>query len=376
VFETCTLTSDGTAFKISLAGTLTTLHDFGSPSGDGAGPAAALVQATDWSFYGTTRFGGSNCSGAIFRITPKGKLTTLYSFCSQRSCAAGYDPVAGLALGTDGNLYGTTSQGGANGYGAVFKITPSGTLTTLHTFTGYPTDGAWPFGNLIQATDGNFYGTTYFGGAYDDCESVIGGCGTVFKMSPEGTLTTLYSFCAMSQCDDGNFPYAGLVQAADGNFYGTAFYGGSMSDGTVFKITPAGILTVLHAFDGSDGAQPSIIIQGINGSFYGITTEYGSPTSCTNPFYGCGTVFGLSVGLAQFVRTLPTFGEVAQHVIILGTDLEGATSVTFNGAAATFTIRSASAIETNVPVGATTGPVQVVSPSRTLTSNVSFQVLP
>ena len=124
-------------------------------------------------------------------------------------------------LGTDGNFYGTTSEGGALGAcnevcGTVFKITPQGTLTTLHSFVGYPTDGDYPMGPLIQATDGNFYGTTFGGGANQFCGF---GCGTVLKITPMGATTTLYSF---NDEDDGAYPYGGLVQATDGNSYGTA----------------------------------------------------------------------------------------------------------------------------------------------------------
>jgi uncharacterized repeat protein (TIGR03803 family) len=163
---------------------------------------AGLIQATDGDFYGTTVYGGANCvpdgCGTVFKITPSGTLTTLYSFCSRSSgCTDGSFPYAALVQATSGDLYGTTSNGGTEGNGTVFKITPSGTLTTLHQFCSqgvYPdcTDGADPRTGLLQATDGSFYGTTYHGGAGPQ------GDGTIFKITPGGALTTLYSFCSQS----------------------------------------------------------------------------------------------------------------------------------------------------------------------------------
>jgi uncharacterized repeat protein (TIGR03803 family) len=232
----------------------------------------------------------------------------------------------------------------------VFKITLTGTLTTLHSFDS--TDGDAPRA-LVQGTDGNFYGTTTQGGA--------NGYGTVFKITPSGKLTTLDSFAPYG------FPEATLVLATDGNFYGTTSSGGTEGDGTIFKITPSGKLTTLHTFDGTDGAEiAAALVQDTNGTFYG-----------TAPFGGAnndGTVFSLSVGLGPFVETQPTSGKVGAAVKILGTDLTGATSVTFNGTVAVFKVVSASLITTNVPTGATTGTVEVTTPKGTLKSNVVFRV--
>ena len=236
----------GTVFKITPSGTLTTLYSFCSQSGcpDGANPQAGLVQATNGDFYGTTSSGGANGGGTVFKITPSGTLTTLYSFCSQSGCPDGAHPW-GLVQATNGSLYGTTLLGGANSQGTVFRITPSGTLKTLQNFKG--PNGANPYAGLVQANDGNFYGTTGGGGANND--------GTVFKITPSGALTTLYSFCSQSGCKDGANPYAGLVQATNGNLYGTTLYGGAKTTGcggfgcgTVFKITPGGALTTLYSF--------------------------------------------------------------------------------------------------------------------------------
>src|SRR5579862_9477763 len=269
----------GTVYKITPGGSLTTLYTFCSQSGctDGSGPNGGLVQATNGDLYGMSRGGGANNGGTVFKITSSGTLTTLYSFCSQSGCTDGSGPYAGLIQATDGNLYGTTESGGSsNGYGTVFKITPGGSLTTLYTFCSQSgcTDGAVPFSGLVQATNREFYGTTLEGGANNG--------GTVYKITSSGTLTTLYSFCSQSGCTDGSGPYAGLIQATDGNLYGTTNHGGSSNGyGTVFKITPGGSLTTLYTFCSqsgcTDGAVPfSGLVQATNREFYGTTLEGGA----------------------------------------------------------------------------------------------------
>jgi uncharacterized repeat protein (TIGR03803 family) len=262
------------------AQTFTTLHNFDGT--DGKVPIAGLVQATNGNLYGTTGSGGANGDGTIFKITPSGTLMTIYSFCPPPNrCTDGAYPVAGLIQGTDGNFYGTTSEGGANSHGTVFKISPSGMLATLHSFCSESgcADGQHPSEGLVQATDGNFYGTTYSGGAY--------GFGTVFTISPSGTLATLHSFCSGSGCTDGQYPSAGLVQAIGGNLYGTTYDGGASGEGTVFKITPSGDLTTLHSFDSTDGYQPSgALVQATGGNFYGTTT-YGGASNL-------GTIFKIT----------------------------------------------------------------------------------
>jgi uncharacterized repeat protein (TIGR03803 family) len=190
------------------------------------------VQASDGNFYGTTLYGGAYCPpdgcGTVFKITSSGALTTLHSFAGSPSDGA--NPYAGLVQDSDGNFYGTTYYGGANGDGTVIKITPSGTLTTLYSFCSKTncSDGTDPYAALVQASDGDFYGTTW-GNAYYNNDS------TVFRITPSGALTTLYKF---SGGTDGAFPYAGLVQASDRNFYGTASAGGADYDGTVFRLNP------------------------------------------------------------------------------------------------------------------------------------------
>jgi uncharacterized repeat protein (TIGR03803 family) len=273
--------SCGTVFGINPTGKLTMEYNFpGYYAPDGCGSVAPLVQGANGNFYGTTSRGGDAPwagGGTVFEITPGGKLTTLHSFCLQTEnnlCPDGEGPRGALILGSDGNFYGTTStlsSGYSTDGGTVFKITPSGVLTTLYTFCsqnqgGSCTDGNGPYAALVQGTDGNFYGTTTSGG--------IGG-GTVFKITPAGKLTTLYSFCqqiADYQCTDGSTPSAPLVQGSDGNFYGTTVNGGPSNPygytyGTVFKITPTGALTTLHGFEGPDGASPIAgLVQGSDGN--------------------------------------------------------------------------------------------------------------
>ena len=433
----------GSVFKVTPSGTLTTLYTFCQQTvypycPDGEGPVWQLVQATDGNFYGTTQIGGAYAgsygygAGSVFKMTPNGTLTTLYSFCALLGCADGEFPYAGLAHGVDGSFYGTTWGGGATYSGTVFKVTATGTLTTLHSFCaqGVCGDGSQPEAGLVQGTDGDFYGTTSGGGAFGHG----GGGGTVFKITPNGTLTTLYSFCAQSGCPDGEYPIAGLVQGASGNFYGTTKYGGAYAQGTIFEITPSGVLTTLHSFcsqsgcpdgadpeaglvqatDGnlygttamggahcdyacgtifrispggmlttlysfcpeghfpacSDGEAPDTgLVQATNGDIYGTTYDGGACSNCG------GTVFGLSVGLAPFVKTQPHYGTVGAAVTILGADLTGTTSVTFNGTPAAFSVVSATEITTTVPTGATTGSVQVTTPGGTLDSGGPFLVV-
>ncbi len=286
----------GTVFRITAAGTLTTLHSFDWY--DGASPTGALVQGNDGNFYGTTYGGGADPHyGTVFKITPAGALTTLYSFCAQANCADGAMPYAGLVRATDGNFYGTTFGRGVNGYGTVFKITPAGALTSLYSFCSQMNcaDGQYPQAGLVQATDGNFYGTTPEGGG-----GVYHQGGTVFKITSSGTLTTLYNFCSQPACSDGADSLAALLQGTDGNFYGTTIGGGAYCTpnsgcGTVFKITPSGMLTTMHSFDDTDDGKAPFagLVHATDGNFYG-TTAFGANPACTAGLHGCGTVFRLS----------------------------------------------------------------------------------
>jgi len=360
----------GQVFRMTPGGAVTTLYSFCSQPdcADGSGPNGGLIQASDGNLYGVTAAGGANSAGTVFRITLDGSLTTLYSFCSQANCADGSSPEAGIVQDSDGNFYGTTLENGADGGGTIYRITPSGTLTTLHSFCSQANcaDGASPFAGLIQANDGNFYGTTYGGGANRN--------GTVFRITPGGTLTTLYSFCSQANCADGAGPRGGLIQATDGNLYGTTTYGGNVNYGTVFKITLDGTLTTLYSFcsehDCRDGEYPlASLVQETNGDLYG-TTEGSSETA---PY---GTIFSLSLGLGPFVEAQTNLGKVGAAIMILGNDLIGTTGVSFDGTPANFNVNANSYLTATVPNGATTGAITVAAPGGTLTSNQNFRVLP
>jgi uncharacterized repeat protein (TIGR03803 family) len=222
---------DGTVFKITANGSFTSLISFSGS--DGIGPGGGLVQGTDGNFYGTTEYGGTHGLlydgyGTVFKMTTNGTLNTLYSFTGGGD---GANPAAGLVQGADGNFYGTAEYGGTNDSGTVFKIMTNGTLSTLYSFTGGG-DGANPAAGLVQGTDGNFYGTTEYGGAYKDQSGDT--FGTVFKITSGGTLTTVYSFTGGS---NGAYPNSALVQGTDGNFYGTTSAGGAHGDGAIFRLS-------------------------------------------------------------------------------------------------------------------------------------------
>jgi uncharacterized repeat protein (TIGR03803 family) len=251
----------GYVFKLTPSENLTVLHTFtGAPDGDSPGP---LTQYADGNFYGITTKGGANNYGTVYKITPAGKITILYSFPQTNPF-----PTYGLTVGNDGNFYSTTgSPNSYGGYlGSVFKVTPAGVVTVLHTFTSDP-DGAGPQSGVILGKDGNFYGTTEFGGIFDG----YSGFGTIFKITPSGKESILYSF---SSTDYAAHPTAPLMQATDGNFYGAisgcAEFGcGGVND--IFKITPTGTLTVLEKFTGANGSYPYWpLSQDTNGILYGL----------------------------------------------------------------------------------------------------------
>jgi uncharacterized repeat protein (TIGR03803 family) len=369
----------GTIFDMTPSGTLTTLLSFCYPNcADGVYPVGNLVQSADGYLYGVISRGGvdvdPNLGGLFYKITPTGTLTTLYTFCvgGGTLCPDGEDPFSGVVQGTDGNFYGTTGVGGAYDYsgGTVFKMTPNGTLTTLYTFSQEdPAGGIYPQGPLVLAANGDLYGTTSAGGSEKG--------GTVFKLTPSGTFTTLYNFSSAYGSASGDYPVL-YLQASDGNLYGTTGESGIYLGGTVFKITPSGTFTTLYSFCAkkgcADGEDPTGLIQGTDGNLYG-TTAYGGIDGAISGADVGGTVFRLSVGLDPFVKPLTTSGKVGKAVTILGTDLTGATSVTFNGTSAAFTVLSPSAIEATVPAGATTGKVVVTTASGSVSSILDFHIL-
>jgi uncharacterized repeat protein (TIGR03803 family) len=344
----------GVVFRVTAGGFPRVLHDF--EGFDGAYPYSGLTLGTDGNLYGATAMGGSNHSGTIFKITPTGSLSTLYAFTGGTDGASPYTPPV---EGIDGNFYGTT------GAGTAYKITPSGGFTLLGSVPG----GA-SYGPLLQAADGAFYSTTVNGGSL--------GYGTVFRMTTGGTVKTIYNF----DITHGSAPFAPLIQPSDGNFYGTASTGGATGFGVLFKLTPAGAITILHNFDtiyapfaglvqatddnfydavsadGKAGVYGTIFkfttdgtysalydfaaaggslprstpMQHTNGIIYGLTEEGGTDN--------LGVAYSFDLGLAPFVRLLPTAGSVGKVIGFLGQGFTGTTAVSFNGIAATFKVDS------------------------------------
>jgi uncharacterized repeat protein (TIGR03803 family) len=353
----------GTVFKITSGGKLGVLYNFTTASD--AYPYAPPVEGADGNFYGTT-CGGSACGdggglGVIYKVTPSGKFTTLYQFDNTH----GYGPVAPLVLGTDGNFYGTTFYGGTGSHGEVFKITRAGKLTVLY---GFDTrQGENPAAPLVEGTDGNFYGTTVGGGHTGYRQ------GEVFRISPKGGLTVLLSFGP----DVAN-PYAGVVQATDGNFYGATASGAdsNCSDGcgTIFEMTPKGRATLVHQFDLTTGSTPYVTpFQHTNGIIYGDTQMGGTgDVGCATGT--CGVFYSWSAGLPAFVSLLPYAGNVGKTIEFLGQGFTGTTAVSFNGTLAKFKVASDTYLTATVPNGATVGFVTVTTPGGTLKSNKTFRV--
>jgi uncharacterized repeat protein (TIGR03803 family) len=433
-------------FSVGAAGaqTYSDLFEFGgTPGGCCPQYAATLAQGRDGNVYGITSTGGTSNLGIVFQITPAGGFKIIHSFDGPH----GSTPIGGLVLGTDGNLYGTTELGGANDYGNIFKITPAGVLTVLYDFTGNADGGltvapltlgtngifygtSYPgvafqisatgvfkvintipttsYGPLLQASDGNFYGVTEFGGTYS--------AGTVYKIAGK-KVTTLFSFDG----PHGSYPIGGLVQGADGNLYGTTTAGGGTNAGVIYKITTAGSLTVVVDFDnvhtlagyqafagliaGSDGNLYGATIWGgmfgygvifqltlgggytvlynfdaahgdgaystpfqhTNGEIFGMTKRGGAP--------GKGGIYSLDDGITPFASLVSTLGPVGKTVGILGQGFSGASSVEFNGTPASFHVVSDTYMTARVPSGET-GFVHINTSSGALLSKQIFKVTP
>ncbi len=389
----------GSAVRISVNGAVTVVHSFSGV--DGVGPTGGLTFATDQRFHGTTEGGGLYGQGTIFRMAPDGKTTVLYNF---HGDADGGHPHSAPIQSVSGNFYGITSTKYAINWGAIYKITTQGDFTVLHAFNGKDgafaygpimqgadygfygvagaggkyragilfrissqgyfkvlhdfdiTHGEHPIGRLIQANDGNFYGTTADGGA--------GGVGVVYRLTPNLTYTVLHDFSGDS---DGANPFGGLVEASDGNFYGTNIKGGANSNGVVFRITPTGAFTVLHDFDQSIHSSAwTTLVQHTNGFLYG-TTHYGGTA-------GHGVFYRVDAGLPPFVSFLTVYGRVGAHVDILGQHFTDDSVVSFNGVPAENPEIHPTYIKAIVPDGATTGLITVTTTSGTLMSNKVFVV--
>lgn len=264
----------GTLFKVTPNGTFTTLVSFNWTNG--AKPCNALTLADDGSFYGTTQTGGSKGYGTIFHVTTNGALTSLFSFDITNGLNEYGEYINAMPLGNDGHLYGTTFVGGNNNCGTLFKVTTNGTFTTLIYFNnanGTYTNELNP-NSLILGNDGNLYGTASAGGS--------GYCGTVFVVTTNSKLTTLVSF----NNTNGANPIS-LMIGKNGNFYGTTYGGGTYGDGTIFRLTTNGVFTTLASLDGTNGWTPEGLTEGNDGNLYG--TAYGGGSG------GCGTIFRLSI---------------------------------------------------------------------------------
>lgn len=274
----------GVVFKVDSTGKETVLHSF--TRADGADPSGGLVRDAAGNLYGTTAGGGFG-NGVVFKLDTTGKETVLHRF----SVTDGTGPGGGLVRDAAGNLYGTTSYGSAFGWGTVFKLTPTSSgwkETVLHSFRGYPTDGGNPPGGLIRDVAGNLYGTTSEGGS-GPCTIYQSGCGVIFKVSTTGEETVLHSFAGYPT--DGSTPYSWLARDSAGNLYGTTSDGGAYGDGAVFKLDTTGNESLLYSFTGgADGANPGAgLFRDAAGNLYG-TTESGGPRGC---YSGCGVIFKL-----------------------------------------------------------------------------------
>ena len=393
----------GSVFEFSTAGASKVIYALSDPLG--YNPAASLTMGTDGNFYGATQNGGSSNWGVLFRVTPGGTYTVLHNFTGGTDgggpeaapiqaadgniygvtfggcCVAStvykytlrsavfstiytYDNAHGmwatsLMQGSDANLYATAEEGGINDNGTIIKLNTSGKLLSYYAFPGAKY-GSIPLRSLVEAPDGNYYGTTEMGGAGP-------GYGTIFRMTPTGGVRVIYTFCKqLGLCADG-FEPSSLALASDGNLYGTTAGGGANSFGTLFRITTSGTFTSLYSFGAAVGETPTGLMQDTNGLLYG-SAVYGST-------YGYGAIYSLDMGLGPFVTFVRPTGRVGQTAQILGQGLTGTTSVTFNGVPATsFTVVGDTYMTAVVPSGAVTGPVVVTTPTGALTSNVSFRI--
>jgi uncharacterized repeat protein (TIGR03803 family) len=400
---------DGTVLKMTLDGTVTTIQSFDGTNG--STPYGGLVLGPDGNFYGTTT-SGTNNAGTIFKVTPAGVLTTLYAF-PLNTMDSGAAPMTAPTLGNDGNYYGLTGVGEGTASGVAYRYSPTVVYTPLTTLTE-ALPGSGFFAPLIQGLDGNFYSTTY--------ASVTGSAGTVYRMSPAGVISIVYSFnsnaayggwgyAPLVEDFEGNFygteaeggkfnggvvfkvtgsgkitrlhnftdycalesygctPAGGLVLGSDGNLYGSTVHGGPDNDGVLFKITKSGVYTKLFSFDGADGAATeSTAMQHTNGKIYGICMNGGA--------YGGGVLYSLDLGLPPFVALLFNAGQAGTSIGILGQGFEGTKEVLFHGVSASFTVVSDTYLTAIVPSAATTGFVTVKTPTGVLKSSRKFVVQP
>jgi|HubBroStandDraft_5_1064220.scaffolds.fasta_scaffold00761_2 uncharacterized repeat protein (TIGR03803 family) len=366
----------GTIFKLTPSGNLTLLYSFcggggcGSLPTDGADPRGRLAIGPDGNLYGTTQQGGVYNgvynSGTIFRISLSGAYEIVHILSGGSGTGDGSGPVAGLTLASDGNFYGTTQFGGTSGFGTVFKMNLAGTVTILQSFSQFDSNGAEPMGALIQASDGNLYGTCYSGGANDS--------GTVFRLSTSGNFTKIYDFTV---ADVGVYPKTGVIQASDGNLYGVT-PGGGIGLGSIYQLTLGGVATAEASFGNASGNFPEGgLVQGSDGNFYVTSSSAGGSS---NGVTDAGTIDVFSAGLPLpkpgVLGFVPSSGAVGTRVTIGLGPYIGATSVKFNGTSATFKVPGSEFVISTVPTGATSGSISVTGPGGTTTSKEKFTVTP
>ncbi len=404
----------GSAFKMTPSGTFTRIYSFCSLAkcADGSQPWGGLNLGMDGNLYGTTMWGGSLNSGSVFKLTPAGALTTVWNFDNGADGGAPWYPLLpGLdgsfygvsntqyggdygaffrliptatppykesvpidfnytngndpnlpTQGTDGNFYGSTFSGGSKGLGLAYRTTAAGVITIFHNFTGYPSDGTYPIGAMVQGNDGAYYGVTWEGGSSN--------LGTVFKVTSNGTYTLLHNF--VGRPGDGAYPRSGLILGSDGNFYGTTLNGGTANDGTIYKVTTSGQVTILYSLcsqtNCADGFSPVVpLLQHTNGKFYGST----SGNSLGGSYF-----YSLDLGLAPFVKIVNWAGKVGTTVQLLGQGFTGTTGVSFDRVPATFKNVSDTYMTVTVPTGALTGTMTVTTFTGSMASNRAFLVTP
>ncbi len=342
----------GVLFRISESGKYSVLHEFASGA-DGQNPFSPPVEASDGNLYGTT-LGDARVGSTLYKYSPSTGYSVLREFYKSQGHLIGSPPIQAI----DGNLYVTANYGGTNRCGSVLKLTLSGTLLSSYSFA-CGAGGANPNGQLLQASDGNFYGATQAGGAAN--------MGTVYRLNRSGTISVLYSF--LGYPTDGGDPDSGLAQANDGNLYGTTIAGGGVTQGTLFQISTSGAYQLLFEFGYKAGQYPyGGPMQHTNGLIYGTVYQGG--------IGDFGAVYSLDMGLESLISFVRPSARVGQTAQILGQGLTGTTSVTFNGvAASSFSVVSDTYMTAVVPSGATTGSVIVTTPTGPLTSNVSFRIV-
>jgi len=342
----------GTVYQVTPTGTVKVLHNF-TNGADSGGPTCPPVQASNGNFYGVTTglVSGSQGVSTFYRVTSTGTFTTLHTFANSEG-----QHCSGITLGIDGNFYGACELDGANGDGTLYKVSTAGKVTVLHSLNG--TNGLNEQGGFfVQANDGNFYGVGYNGGPSN--------YGVIFQLKPTGAYKVIHNFTGGA---DGGNPNADLTLGTDGNLYSGASAGGSSGNGVLFKITTAGVYTVLYNFDGTHGSNPqSNLTQKTDGIFYGVTQSGGA--------HGSGVFFSLNMGLKPFVTLSPTSGKVGTKVGIMGQGFDSTSVVEFGGVKATaVTLTGTTYITATVPAGAIDGYVTVTTGATTLTSTQTFTV--